>query len=249
MKRGAIIAFAATAIIGAASAAYAASATIVGSPHDLSAVADGGSKTTQVCVFCHTPHNAAQNVPLWNRSNPAGAGFKLYTSSATLQMKSSVLTGFSSDSISLFCMGCHDGGALAGSRIHNEPAASGAANNGLIPDSRYASAAFDSDGAAGANLPTNNANFGTNLTSSHPVNFPYNEGLDTAFNAKSGTKVGTNIPLFYASVGGGGAKVLAVECSSCHAVHGANGPGGNMMPKFIRSTMKGSALCVACHKK
>src|SRR5690349_14810824 len=41
---------------------------------------------TEVCVFCHTPHNASPSVPLWNKAyDPATAGtYRLYTSSSTL---------------------------------------------------------------------------------------------------------------------------------------------------------------------
>lgn len=249
MKRTVVAIMTMAAVVAASTCAFAASGLITGSRHDLSAAAEGGSKTTQICVFCHTPHNAAQPVPLWNRTNmPVAANFKLYTSSATLQMKSHI-NGFSADSISLFCMSCHDGGALAGTRIHNEPA--GVAHGALIPDDRYASALFTGTGTAAATINSSSkANFGTNLQNSHPVNIPYDPSLDPAFNAKNGTKVGNNITLYYSSVGAAQAKVLAVECSSCHAVHGsASSVATVAMPKFIRSTMAGSKLCLACHIK
>jgi predicted CXXCH cytochrome family protein len=82
-----------------------ASATIVGSPHDFSSIAGFGSNG-QVCVFCHTPHNAPaaadQVVPLWNHTTTT-ATFTLYTS-ATLTAAPG-----QPDSNSKACLSCHDG--------------------------------------------------------------------------------------------------------------------------------------------
>ena len=61
---------------------------------------------TQVCIFCHTPHNASRAVPLWNRpalDQPAASAYRLYTSSSTLSttVKNAVLTATSE---SLLCL-------------------------------------------------------------------------------------------------------------------------------------------------
>ena len=67
---------------------------IRGTKHNLSVDGPGTVKaaaggTSEVCVFCHTPHNATQqdqggtplHAPLWNRRVPAGATYTPYTSS------------------------------------------------------------------------------------------------------------------------------------------------------------------------
>ena len=44
----------------------------------------GGYGTTEVCVFCHTPHNSSGDLPLWNRYSSSGSRvYLMYTSSAT----------------------------------------------------------------------------------------------------------------------------------------------------------------------
>ena len=104
---------AAAGLIAAASTAFGAS--IVNSKHDLSngstvgdvAVNYNLGTSTQICIYCHAPHNANLSLPLWNRSNPAGAGFTLY--SGVNMTNVSFKTGFTNDSTSLFCMSCHDG--------------------------------------------------------------------------------------------------------------------------------------------
>ena len=77
-------------------------ATIVGTAHDLSGKGWG---TNQVCIFCHTPHNANTTVagaPLWNHAVTT-ATFSTY-SSDTLNA-----TVGQPDGVSKLCLSCHDG--------------------------------------------------------------------------------------------------------------------------------------------
>ena len=66
-----------------------------GTGHNLSTSGTGGTHattggTSEVCVFCHTPHGATQQdqggaamrAPLWNRRVPDGATYTPYTSSS-----------------------------------------------------------------------------------------------------------------------------------------------------------------------
>lgn len=76
--------------------------SIVGTDHDLS---DDGYGTDQICVFCHTPHNALSTlVPLWNHA----------TTTTTFTLYDSPTFDGSADigqpaSVSLACLSCHDG--------------------------------------------------------------------------------------------------------------------------------------------
>ena len=117
---------AAAGLIAAASTAFGAS--IVNSKHDLSVTStSGGTKAsagTQICIYCHAPHNAAANIPIWNRTAPVAARntFKLY--SGVNMQNVSFSTGFTSDSTSLFCMSCHDGQTNLNA-VHNAGALTG----------------------------------------------------------------------------------------------------------------------------
>lgn len=76
-------------------------AGIAGTDHDLSGTGGEG----QICIFCHTPHNADISVadaPLWNHEVTAQT-FTPYTS-ATLD----AVVG-QPDGISKLCLSCHDG--------------------------------------------------------------------------------------------------------------------------------------------
>ena len=79
------------------------SQTIVGSAHDFSD--DSWNTTGQICLVCHTPHNAdvsVNNAPLWNHETTV-ATFTPYTSSTM-----DATTG-QPDASSKLCLSCHDG--------------------------------------------------------------------------------------------------------------------------------------------
>jgi len=231
-------------LMAAASAAFGQ--TIVNSKHNLSVTGIGwagkgaATDSSQICVYCHAPHAANVSLPLWNRSNPVGGGFTLY-SGVNMQARQ-FATGFSSDSTSLFCMSCHDGNT-AMDAVFNEGAL--VRNVGL-------------GGAGDAGLPlvagtigVGVTGFGSDLSKTHPVNFPVptvnnsqNDlwvGTGNAMGGGAGTLVST-FPLFNAT-GRDGSAGRALECGSCHAVHDAT------VSPFLRYTMSGSALCLGCHNK
>lgn len=77
-------------------------AQIAGSAHDFS---DEAWSNGQICIVCHTPHNADTTVtdsPLWNHAVTAST-FTVYTSN-TLNA-----TVGQPDGISKLCLSCHDG--------------------------------------------------------------------------------------------------------------------------------------------
>jgi len=234
-----------TGLVAAASSSFGAS--IVGSKHDLNGGTWGGAgagSSTQICVYCHAPHNAAKSLPLWNRTNPDGSLFKLY--SGVNMQNVSFSSGFTADSTSLFCMSCHDG-VTTMDAIHN----AGTLGGGSAVDATGASAA-DAYRTAGANVFAGNnigqianaALGGYNLTKTHPINFEVTtvDG-QSDLHVGSASKMGTTnqFPLF--KLEGNRATARSLECGSCHAVHdSANSP-------FLRDTMDQSKLCLGCHNK
>ncbi|RMF07893.1 MAG: cytochrome C [Candidatus Neomarinimicrobiota bacterium] len=77
--------------------------TIVGSDHDFSG--KNWNNTGEICVVCHTPHNADNTVngaPLWNHQ-VTSSNFTTY-SSATFDA-----TSGQPDGASKLCLSCHDG--------------------------------------------------------------------------------------------------------------------------------------------
>lgn len=212
------------ALVASASLSYAG---IANTKHDLSTTTsqtyNKSATTTQICIFCHTPHNATVNVPLWNRTNPAATGWQMYNSptlSATASAKLATGT-FDSDSISLFCLSCHDGTTALGA-FQNRA--------GLAAD------------ALPAIVGTGNLGAGTKaMANDHPIGFDYDQAAteDTAANLHN--KTNANSALGGNAFFGGAGNQL--ECASCHKVH------DNTNAPFLRITNVGSALCLACHNK
>lgn len=95
----------------------ARAASIVGTKHDLSAMTNSAG---QVCIACHTPHNAqsSQLIPLWNHT-ATNTTFTLYTS-ATSKANPGQPTGYSKA-----CLSCHDGTVALDSFGGKTPAGAG----------------------------------------------------------------------------------------------------------------------------
>ncbi len=186
----------------------------------------------QVCVFCHTPHNASPAVPLWNKVYTPGVenSYRMYTSSATLTATAKAAK-ITANSESLLCLSCHDGktainvlhnssyrdnsiGTDAVINIDSQVGGIGAISLGDQFSGGFGSINRPNLGAvrsANGTIPDITASRdGTNLTDDHPIGFSYTDawGQD-----KVGLKEfpDSGIRLF------GPTKRL--ECSSCHNPH------------------------------
>jgi predicted CXXCH cytochrome family protein len=128
-------------------------AAVATTKHNLSASGPGArraSSETEICIFCHAPHNNAPSGQLWNRRLPSTT-YAPYTSS-TLKSASGQPNG-----ASLLCLSCHDGTIALGDVLNR---------------------ATTIDMAGGA--LSGNVLLGTNLTDDHPVSFVYDAALRAA---------------------------------------------------------------------
>lgn len=131
----------------------AAKSGIVGSKHNLSVSGKGDLRAlseTRICVFCHTPHNAAPATPLWNKKIDA-INYDLYSSS-TMGAKPSQPAG-----PSRLCLSCHDGTVALGAVLRPSGGIAMTVAGG-IPASRR-------------------SYLGTSLSDDHPVSFTYSDSL------------------------------------------------------------------------
>lgn len=205
--------------------------TVVGSSHDLSDPAGTVAGSNQICVFCHTPHNAnaASAAPLWSHALSTAT----YTPYNNPDF--STITAGQPGSISKACLSCHDGSVALGYVANGAFTSDGTAPNNL---SNTAHGARDSAGLQIAIGDAMNIGGSGDLSTTHPVGITY-PGANTAFNDVASN---TNVKLF--KEGGGSAN--QVECASCHEPHNQ----GAKEPRyFLRSTNAGSALCLQCHIK
>lgn len=215
--------------------AISASATIVGSRHDLRSYLTLGTGA-EICVVCHTPHDADGNTgtgttvteaPLWNHEISADTvTYAMYSSngSGTIDgIEDTRPTG-----ASRLCLSCHDGTV----GIDNY---GGGANTGAVlpPDSPYF--------------------VGTDLTGQHPISITYDNAADPGLHPTDrAITIGgyTNGTVANPTRNGTIDSLMLqngkVQCSSCHDVHNTFVATSVAM---LRIDMAGSALCLTCHNK
>lgn len=207
----------------------ALAAGITGTKHDLSTSGGGtikSSNQTEICIFCHTPHDAIKNdsIPLWNHELSQATTYGVYTSptlDATDQQNLGNVNATNA-AVSNLCLSCHDG-TIAVNSFNN-------------PSNTTPTTTME----GGITNITGSANLGSGadaLKNDHPVNFTYNPGTGAGLDS---TLVAT------ASLTGVKLYNNKVQCASCHDPHTSVDPTGKA---FLRVSMTGSSLCFACHNK
>jgi predicted CXXCH cytochrome family protein len=127
--------------------------SVVGSPHDLSVSGPGpihALNEEQVCIFCHAPHHATGQAPLWNRYMPP-THYRVYHSSTT-DARIDQPSGPSK-----MCLSCHDG-ALALGLVASRP-----------PD--------DPIVMSRRTIPPGRSDLTLDLSDDHPIGFRYDRAL------------------------------------------------------------------------
>lgn len=215
-------------------------AGVTGSRHDLSTSWEPYSD--QVCVFCHTPHTAnttVPNAPLWNRFVDTSKVFSLYGSDTTDTSPSQPAM-----SISMLCLGCHDGTlayvsvrGIVGSDKHdliNAPGPGGIPDMTSYPNCNNCHT-WLGGGSSGSLDPRTMIGLNLDLSDDHPVNMRYPTAAeDPFFNIPPDVGAGwPNVKLFAGTV----------QCATCHNPHDpTNRP-------FLRKSNASSDLCTTCHIK
>ena len=198
--------------------------TIENTAHDFS---NSGWSGGEICIVCHTPHNADTSIttaPLWNRAETQ-LTFTMYDSPTLDATGDAQPTGSSK-----LCLSCHDGTVAYDSF---------GGNTGTT---------FMTTGTAIIGL-------NSNLSDDHPISITYDAALaatdpglfdpttrtvtmgDVNDKSRTGTLAEMMLP---------GGKV---QCSSCHDVHNNFTPAGTNGQPFLRISRAGSAICLACHDK
>jgi len=238
-----------------------ASAAVANTKHNLGAGSGANeySGTTEVCVFCHTPHGADDSaaVPLWNRTLALPTAYTTYDSLGT-----SSLDGATAPvgSVSIACLSCHDG-TQAMDALLNDP------GSGAIV------ASFTGGTWTGFDRPQGIADLSQVLTDDHPIGIQYGGGgitttlltgpmndldfvtpandlingttvwwVDTAGGTAAREKTDMQLYTRIEGTVAGGAQPF-VECASCHDPH------SETPDLFLRVSNDASAVCLACHVK
>ncbi len=253
-----------------------------GTRHNLSVDGPGATHaapgaTTEVCVFCHTPHGATQvdqgaavlRSPLWNRRIPAGTTYTPYTSSSLDAQ--SILDGLNAQpgGSSKLCLSCHDGTlAIGNANVLNGNAnvaipMVGTGPGGTMP--------------VGEGVQSGFTRFlGVDLRNDHPISLSYTGALaardgelrqvDAAqqWPAGSGAVIGLRTPGVKPLLPlepTGSAGIGQVQCATCHDPHLRELDAAKGNQKFLRAqrfqelppspahNASSDTLCLACHDK
>lgn len=217
------------------SQAALAGMSIVNSKHDLSSTSTGAtiksapSGTTEVCVFCHTPHTAANiaNTPLWNKDifKSTDPSYTVYTSDVLSALsyppaEQPVRTGKAIHiQKTRLCLSCHDGTIALGS-LKNLPYGL----SGNIPMT-----------GGVTTMPVSAMGYiGIDLRDDHPVAIPYTPARDPELLSTPSSPV---------RIYPDGQGNNYVECTSCHNPH------DNTFGNFLVRSNASSGLCTSCHTK
>src|SRR3989304_444865 len=223
-------------------------------------------QTTEICVFCHTPHGAVGDeeaaglkAPLWNR-RLSTARYILYD-----QVWSTSFEGYETKpkpnaptGYTRLCLSCHDGTIALGTIVN--PSGSGVPPSwnlyspGIMPP--------------GSGVTTGDTRvIGTNLQNDHPVSFVYDSSLalrdeelvDPGPPLVPPLKVSDTTPISpLRRHPGPDINVYdSVQCTSCHNPHAAKFSDGTLVPKFLRANYynepenpnHGTIICLYCHDK
>jgi predicted CXXCH cytochrome family protein len=163
----------------AASTAAMATLGIASTKHNLGASGTHNhtDATTEICIFCHTPHGADQSAsaPLWNRTLSSSSVYSRYSSLGTTTFDA---TEAPIGSVSIACLSCHDG-TQAMDTVINFPGSdtvpmgpgSYTGHNGWSETNAMSTLKASDNGTTGDMIF-----LGTDLRNDHPVSMQYGAG-------------------------------------------------------------------------
>lgn len=195
---------------------------------------DAGStypRSSQICVFCHTPHRSSSEGPLWNRQSTTVSFFKKFSSS-TLAIDDAAVVGASEygqpNGSSRLCLSCHDGVTALGA-VFTTPGGSSPIEFIDVKGGR-----------SGSNVAISHQTYSTH----HPVSFKYNAAVRTLLTSPPYGK-----PYQFLPPATGGAKLdklERVQCTTCHDPHqDQSDVPGPMTPFWTAKTY--DDVCSTCH--
>ncbi|MDH3254413.1 MAG: cytochrome c3 family protein [Acidobacteriota bacterium] len=207
-----------------ATSTFSQQESVVGTLHNLSISGPGEIRAvseTQVCKFCHVPHNAEVPAPLWGHAlSSARYDLPELRASGTAQQTPQP------DGSSRLCLSCHDGTIALGD-IAGEP----------VP--------VQMTGASRLH-PGNKGFIGTDLTGSHPVSFVVPDGdrirdmtaeSDMGLNSLAAIEADPEVRL---DIDG------KMQCTTCHDPHADRFYVEGRVPRFwVKSSV--DEVCLTCH--
>jgi len=200
--------------------------------------------TTEVCVFCHTPHGASREgiairAPIWNR-NLSKAQYQMYDQVWSKSFEATPNDPGRPTGYSRLCLSCHDGTIALGS-VLNKSGSGGFQGEYTMeyPTNQSPAGPFGSIPVGEGATSQNTRALGRDLRNDHPISMKFDSALlakDLEF-VNPGPPVhrpfteSTPTPLSpLRRASGNNVNVYdSVQCTSCHNPHQVD------FPKFLRA--------------
>lgn len=189
--------------------------------HNLSVSGPGEVRSlneTQICKFCHVPHTAIENEPLWGHAL-SQAQYK----TPVVRRKGGVTPAPQPDGASRLCLSCHDGTVAIGD-VHGSRKTLSMSGSARI-------------------TPGRRGHIGTDLSGSHPISVVVPETpdpedvADTALIPRSVIESNREVKLDPAG---------KIQCTTCHDPHADSYYKPGATPHFfVKPTV--TEVCTACH--
>lgn len=237
------------------------------------------STETQVCVFCHTPHQSTPGVsPLWNRQVTTQT-YTPYTSE-TLDARVIQSQLQQPNGTSKLCLSCHDGSLAIGNVNVLNGSGSATVQGGVSIAMQGTGPGDAMPGGASGETSGFTRRLGTDLRNDHPISIDFTDQLAVRdgelrrlsgaqrYPAGDGSVIGVRGPGFKPKLPlepTGTSGLGQVQCGTCHDPHAreTNAALGNQ--KFLRQSRfqnvdPGATLaanyspdqdiiCIGCHEK
>ena len=199
--------------------------SVIGTVHNLSASGPGSVRAlseTEVCKFCHVPHNAVVPTPLWGHALSDAS----YRTPVLRRGRADARPAPQPDGSSRLCLSCHDGTVALGD-VSGEPRpiAMSAGRDRLRPGDR--------------------GYLGTDLSGSHPVSFVVPDGRqadpgeedDLTLRPLALIRADPDVRLDDAG---------KMQCTTCHDPHSDPFSSGGTVPRFwVKPSF--DEVCTVCH--
>ncbi len=209
---------------GVASQTRGQQESVIGTLHNLSVSGPGEIRAlseTEVCKFCHVPHNAEGATPLWGRPLSTAQ----YETPELRVGTGGPVPAPQPDGSSRLCLSCHDGTIALGD-------VSGAA--GRVPMT------------GPARLGAGRRGFlGTDLSGSHPISFVVPDG-DLGLETDGGDMALLPLAVVTADPDVRLDAEGKMQCTTCHDAHSDGYYRPGQVPRFwVKPSYE--EVCLACH--
>ncbi len=199
---------------------------IIDTKHNLSSSGPGEIKAvseTEICVFCHVPHNSYPKTPLWGHVLSEVKNYKIYKSSQSVSSTGREFV--QPDGASRLCLSCHDGTVAIGAVLGREKIEITSGKEVFGP------------GMSGY--------IGTDLSGDHPISISITDSKVSERNSRGLSRLKSVKEMKSDPDGVKLDENNKVQCTTCHDAHSDDNFNSSGIHFWRKKDF--SSLCEVCH--